>query len=243
MNCRDPYVGGNGQAFGCGQCLPCRINRKRVWAHRIMLEASQYEDNAFVTLTYDEEKYAGRTLVPKHAQLWLYGLRKTVRPLKIRYFLTGEYGDHSENPHYHAALFGFPTCRFGRSRYNRSRDRCCWSCDTIRETWGMGHVFLGLLEPESASYVAGYVTKKMTKADDERLDGRYPEFARMSLKPGIGAHAMHEVASALLEHYPDLPDVPTALRHGKTVKPLGRYLTRKLRAYCGRDEGAPEVVS
>lgn len=63
----------------------------------------------------------------------------------------------------------------------------------------------------------------------------------MSLKPGIGAHFMPEVASVLLTHNLDstLTDVPTALRHGSRVQPLGRYLTRQLRQQIGRSPDAP----
>lgn len=231
---------GQGQAFGCGQCLPCRINKRRVWTHRILLEACQYEHNAFVTLTYDEESIPPNgTLVPKHAQDWLKRLRDRIHPQKVRYFIVGEYGDETQRPHYHAALFNFETCRYGSSQYSRSRRRCCDRCDLLRATWVSGSSFAGTLEPHSAAYVAGYVTKKMTRPDDERLDGRYPEFARMSLRPGIGADAMWEVASQTLQYLNDQPDVTTALRHGSKIMPLGRYLTRKLREYTGRDPGAP----
>lgn len=91
---------------------------------------------------------------------------------------------------------------------------------------------------KSANYIAGYVTKKMTHASDIRLGGRHPEFARMSLRPGIGAHAMHDVASEILR-YGLKGDVPCGLRHGASVHPLGKYLRRYLRVLCGRDEKAP----
>ena len=39
----------------CGQCIGCRLNYSRTWADRCMLEAQQYEHNAFITLTYDPE--------------------------------------------------------------------------------------------------------------------------------------------------------------------------------------------
>lgn len=85
----------------------------------------------------------------------------------------------------------------------------------------------------------------MTKKDDPRLQGRYPEFCRMSLRPGIGADAMHDVASVLLQfNLVDLQgDVPSSLRHGSRLLPLGRYLRRKLRTMVGKDEKAPEIIN
>lgn len=99
-----------------------------------------------------------------------------------------------------------------------------------------------MLETASASYLAGYVTKKMTMRDDYRLLGREPEFARMSLRPGLGADFMHEVASTLLQFNLDQSqaDVPSSLRHGNRELPLGRYLRKKLRAYIGKDIKTPE---
>lgn len=102
----------------------------------------------------------------------------------------------------------------------------------------------GTLSPQSMAYVAGYINKKMTREFDPRLEGRRPEFARMSLRPGIGAGMMHDLASTLLEHGLDkvLVDVPAFLQHGPTKYPLGRYLRRKLRTYIGRDAKAPEAA-
>jgi len=241
--CSNPYIKA-GMAFGCGQCQPCRINKRREWAHRIELEARQYEDNAFVTLTYDPEKLPPNgSLEPRHTQDWLKRLRKAIAPRKVRYFLVGEYGDETKRPHYHAALFGYPTCLYGQSRYSRSRTACCSSCDAIRNSWGFGLVYLGTLEAYSASYIAGYVTKKMTSPDDPRLgSGQHPEFSRMSLRPGIGYSAMHELADIHLRYNDDSPDVPTSLRHGARDRPLGRYLSRTLRSMVGRDPSAPESV-
>lgn len=108
----------------------------------------------------------------------------------------------------------------------------------------MGNIHVGELTPQSAAYIAGYVVKKMTSKEDERLNGRWPEFARMSNRPGIGALAIPELASTLLTH--DLEktedDVPNVLRHGRTVYPLGRYLKKKLRLQIGKSEETPDVV-
>ena len=38
----------------CGQCLECRIQSARTWADRCVLEAKNYKDNYFVTLTYEK---------------------------------------------------------------------------------------------------------------------------------------------------------------------------------------------
>jgi len=242
--CRNPYVASGGVAYGCGQCLPCRINRRRMWTHRIMLEATQHGDNSFWTLTYNDDNIpinsnGLQTLSPKDLTDFLKRLRLDYYPSKLRYFNVGEYGSQTERPHYHLALFNFPSCSRGVTKLNRRGD-CCGVCDRVRDLWGKGIVYAGQLEDSSAAYIAGYVTKKMTGKDDPRLCGRHPEFARMSLKPGIGAGFMPEVASALLSHNLDtLTDVPTSLAHGKYVRPLGRYLTRQLRMHMGRMPDAP----
>lgn len=210
-----------------------------------MLEAEQFTDNTFVTLTYDDDHLpSDLSLIPSDLQLFLKRLRKEVAPNRIRYFGVGEYGDVSARPHYHLALFNYPNCFYGTSRYGRLYSRCCAFCDTILDTWGKGMVMLGELNTASASYVAQYVTKKMTGKDDFRLQGRYPEFARMSLKPGIGAHMMHDYASTLLEFnlMENRVDVPSTISIGGRQRPLGRYLTRNLRKLVGRDEKAPQEV-
>lgn len=59
-----------------------------------------------------------------------------------------------------------------------------------------------------------------------RLDGREPEFSRMSLRPGLGAGAVNRVLSAMegpLKHG-RMIDAPLMLRHSAKRFPLGRYL-------------------
>jgi hypothetical protein len=99
---------------------------------------------------------------------------------------------------------------------------------------------LGSLETKSASYIAGYVLKKMSGRKLVLLPSQRPEFARMSLRPGIGADATWDVASVLMQ----LPsrrvaDVPHHLRHGIRKMPLGPYLRRLIRKRIGRDEKSP----
>lgn len=114
----------------------------------------------------------------------------------------------------------------------------------IQSTWPYGDVDLGTLTKDSASYVAEYTVKRMTRDDDPRLvmDGisRRPEFAAMSLRPGIGADAMWDVASEMIRYRLDdtMSDVPASLAYGRRKRALGRYLRNKLRVMIGREEGA-----
>lgn len=223
-----------------------------------MLEASLRKDNAFIGLSYDAEhlplmltaQSTGArdqigTLVPKDAQDWLKRLRSRIAPIKMRFYLVGEYGDQTFRPHYHAALFGFQTCHRGRTLRYKNRpmaSRCCSQCKLVFDTWGKGDVDLGNLETKSAQYLAGYVTKKMTRTDDPRLEGRWPEFARMSNRPGVGQPFLWDVASAILDLELSEADVPSALRHGKKILPLGRYMKNQLRKMLGKEEGLPDEI-
>lgn len=230
MLCKSPYMMGVLPA-GCGQCMPCRINHRRVWCHRMVLESLVHGDSSFLTLTYSPENLPeGGNLVPKHAQDWLKRFRKAVAPRRVRFFLVGEYGDQTCRPHYHAAMFGV-------SRMD---------LETVRSTWGFGHVMLGDLTVQSAQYIAGYVTKKLTKEGDPRLCGRHPEFSRMSRNPGIGSLALNQIVEVLKSELFQrelevVGDVPMSLNHGKRSMPLGRYLRRKLREHLGWNPEAPET--
>lgn len=217
-------------SYGCGQCMPCRLNRRRIWTHRILLEALVHERSSFVTLTYSDDNLPeGGSLRPRDLQLFLKRLRKRG---SVRFFGVGEYGDQSFRPHYHVALFGYPVCSRGRTMH--LNQRCCDVCAVLKADWQLGGIDSGDLTLDSAQYIAGYVTKKMTSVDDVRLSGRYPEFARMSLRPGVGAVAIPDVAAALSgeigqREIANSGDVPSVLSHGRRRLPLGRYMREVLR--------------
>lgn len=231
MLCKFPYMLGV-IPCGCGRCLPCTINRRRIWTHRILLESMSHGQSSFVTLTYDDDH------VPRDGSLrpidmcnWLKRLRKEVAPRRLRYYVVGEYGDDSWRPHYHGAIFGLS------SQEN----------EVVKQTWGKGNVYCGDLTFNSAQYIARYVTKKLTDKEDLRLWGKYPEFSRMSRKPGIGAHSVQSVARTFLQCcseglVKDLADVPGVLRHGKKLMPLGRYLKGKFRENLGLPKETPVAV-
>lgn len=244
MLCRNPFIDRAGRPFPCGKCVPCLYKRKRVWAHRIVLESFCHASSVFVTLTYNDQHLpSDGCLVPDHLQLWLKRIRRELAPHRVRFFACGEYGGETWRPHYHLALFGMPGCANGSTNYNiRGEVECCQSCSCVSETWGLGRVQLAPLTGQSASYIAGYVTKKL--GESSRPSGLVPEFQRMSLRPGLGADAMDAVSSALIQFSLEKTeiDVPSHLRHGKFLMPLGRYLKQKLRLKVGLDEKTPEAV-
>lgn len=106
----------------------------------------------------------------------------------------------------------------------------------------MGSIQLARIEPQSAAYIAGYVTKKLRAKP--LPPGLHKEFTRMSLKPGLGYGATADIASILLQYdlHKTVDDVPTVLSHGTAKLPLGKYLRRHIRKQIGRDEKCPEII-
>lgn len=221
MICSKPFVK-NGAEHGCGQCLPCRINRRRLWTARLVLESFLHSHSWFVTLTYAPEHLPeDGSVSPRTLKLFLMRLRKSAGA--FRYFAVGEYGERGGRPHYHALLFGLA------------------DPSLIAPAWGLGHVHVGRVSDASAAYVTGYCTKVLTS---EHLGGRHKEFARMSLKPGIGAGAVAELARAVRSggsRYLEVKkDVPREIRLAGKKMDIGRYLVNKLRVALERPEGLPE---
>lgn len=213
--------------FGCGRCLPCKINKAREWTNRIMLESMVNSDNMFVTLTYsDSDLPAGASLDKKEVQRWLKILRRNIEPLRFRYYGIGEYGDISFRPHYHFCFFGIG------SLHSR----------IIEGTWRRGIVHIGDITKDSARYITGYCVKKLTKPSDPRLRGRRPEFCISSRrKGGIGLPAIDQIAANLKKkgsHYNG--EIIREVNIGGKKLPLGRYLTQKLAERLGVDEKLKE---
>ncbi len=253
MLCKKPFMRGV-IPFGCGQCMPCRINKRRLWTHRLILESQLHQKCCFVTLTYSEENLPKNGSVsPKVVQRWIKRLR---RRFPIRYFAVGEYGDRYGRPHYHAILYGVGMEDKEALEQTWSRRKKGWSkhaanCAPWWESHDpIGHILVGTVTPHSAQYVGGYVTKKL-KTDDsldahDYLQGRHGEFSRMSKNPGLAADAMQQVADAIknpvvFKLVNQSGDVPSYLEYGKKKWPLGRYLRRCLREKMGWPKDPPET--
>lgn len=214
----------------CGQCQGCRIDKSREWAIRLMHELQSHEDNglpsSFVTLTYENDPIS---LQPKDFTLFLKRLRKSIAPQKLRYFMCGEYGDQLGRPHYHAILFGYypDDCVLLRE----SEGVRLYDSDKLAALWGHGHVSVGSVTFQSAAYVARYSLKKVTgnrsiehyRKLDPYVDYYHPvqpEFARMSNRPGIGAHWLSQFSSDVFPH-------DFCVHDGRKIR-TPRYYTNRL---------------
>lgn len=227
--CLKPYRQGVAE-YGCGQCMPCRISSRRLWATRLMLEARKHVCSLFVTLTYSNAHLpVGGTLVPADMQGFLKRVRAAVWPMRVRFYGVGEYGERGQRPHYHLCLFAADEVRL------REAIKSCWTFADIETD-------VRVLGWDLAWYIVGYICNKRTNNRDQKnqewLRGRHPEFARMSLKPGIGAEAVEDFAVALdteagKRWIVQAGDVPSSVKVEGKELPIGRYLKKRLRGACG----------
>ena len=199
----------------CGQCIGCRLERSRQWAIRCVNEASLYDDNCFLTLTYDDAHLPlNGSLVLRDYQLFMKRLRKEAGP-GIRYFHCGEYGEKLQRPHYHACIFNFD---FKDKAAHRLRgENMAYRSPTLERLWPHGFSEIGSVTFESAAYVARYIMKKVTGVNASFPDslglGHYdrvnefgeivglaPEYVTMSRRPGIGKAWFDKFKSDMYPH-------------------------------------------
>ena len=91
----------------CRKCIGCLIDQARDVSVRAYQESLLYDNNCFITLTYDNEHLpADRSVSKREFQLFMKRLRKYFSNIQIRFLACGEYGGKTNRPHYHALLFG-----------------------------------------------------------------------------------------------------------------------------------------
>jgi len=179
----------------CGQCLGCRLERKRGWAIRAVHEAQMHEENSFLTLTYDNAHLPeDRSVRVKDWQDFAKRVRKNKGP--FRFFHCGEYGQENLRPHYHACMFGHDFHN-DRTMHTQKGGHPLWISSELSGLWQNGFCTIGKLSFDSAAYVAGYCVKAQTgekqKESLERVDfatGEVTvvkaEYATMSRNKGLG---------------------------------------------------------
>lgn len=217
----NPPLGEADATIPCGTCLGCRTRIQLDWTHRCTHEASAYQHNSFITLTYDDT-HLPRELQPHHLTNFIKRLRKAqtrnnqilTEESGIRYLACGEYGDKTQRPHYHANLFN---CAFkDQQRYSHD----LYESPTLTKLWGYGTAKLAAFSPATAGYVAGYITQHgrrlYTDEDGVLLE---PPFKRQSTRPAIGRRWIEKHAADIQHGY---------LIHEGKKTPIPRYYKKIL---------------
>lgn len=224
----------------CGQCIGCRMDRAKAWSIRCMHEASMWDNNCFITLTYNNENLPGHgKLVYDDFKLFMKRLRKRFKGQKstvykgevvypIRFYMCGEYGDQDGRPHFHALLFNFDFPDRVLWKKTGAGERLYRSA-ILEDLWRYGYSSVGDVTMKSAGYVARYVMKKVNGDaarhhyfagyDEDTGECLFApgEFNRMSLKPGIGQDWFDK-------YYEDVyPEGKVVLEGGKKSKPPKFY--------------------
>lgn len=203
----------------CGQCIGCRLERSRQWAVRCVHEASLYEANSFITLTYSDKHMPKNGSLSRgkrsHFQLFMKRLRKKNTGKKIRFFHCGEYGEKLGRPHYHAILFNHEfEDKVLHSEHNESK---LYVSKDLEKIWGKGFCIIGDVTFESAAYVARYVVKKINGARAKaHYKERAQEYTTMSRRPGIGKKWFERY---IRDIYPD----DFVIMRGKKMRPPRYY--------------------
>lgn len=189
-------IDGTRMEIPCGGCIGCRLDKAAEWQTRMLHESKEHRMNCFITLTYADEHLPPReSLQHRDFQLFMKRLRNT--GVKPRYYMCGEYGETTGRPHYHAILFGHDFADKKNPKKTK-QGHSLYESPQLTELWGKGKTWIGACTPDSCGYVARYITKKVrgeaaplyyTRVNKEtgELEPIEHEYARMSLKPGIGA--------------------------------------------------------
>lgn len=122
----------------------------------------------------------------------------------IRYYQCGEYGEQTKRPHHHAILFNITLNDLKpihTARAMKNDAHTLYTSGELERIWGKGMVSIGKVTFETAAYVAGYVTKKITgPTAAAHYQGRVPEYATMSRRPGIGTGFLTKYADEIYTH-------------------------------------------
>lgn len=213
----------------CSKCIECRLEYARQWAVRCVHEAKMHQDNCFITLTYADEHLKSSKLQYIDFQLFAKRLRKKIHKeakkqgydpeeKKISIFVTGEYGDKTKRPHWHAIIFNWrPTDTV--HLYTNERGDQVYSSNTLNELWPHGRTELGSVTFESAGYVARYAAKKLVHGADQDHD--YQPISKKSSKNAIGKRFLEK-------HYKDIFNYGEVILDNGTKSTIPRYYEKWL---------------
>jgi len=183
--------------------------------------ASQYEENCFLTLTYDDAHLPDNgTLYKPHLQDFVKRLRHYFPIRKLSYYACGEYGERTQRAHYHMCLFNADFQ--DKIAFRKINEYTLYVSAQLTKIWGHGNTSIGALTPQTANYTASYVMQrtlgkgcpKYCTLDEEtgELHPLVQPFAVMSLKPAIGREWFDKYNQDIYGHDKDFIVVNTEKR-------------------------------
>lgn len=189
--CADPFIV-EGKPVPCGKCFACKATRVSGWSFRLREEYKHSRTAYFVTFTYDEQTVPltvnnMMTLDKRDIQLFMKKLRKAHPGVKLKYYVSGEYGGRTMRPHYHMILFNADLDYLIGASLADQVLRGLLALDgkvqIISPTWDKGYITVGQVNAASIGYTLKYISKS-GKVPVHKNDFRQPEFSLMSKKLG-----------------------------------------------------------
>jgi len=180
----------------CGKCIACRLEYARQWAVRCIHEAQMHEKNSFITLTYSDEHLKSPKLIYSDFQNFMKRLRKT-QNAPVGVFVTGEYGDKTKRPHWHAIIFNWYPADAIPFRITDRGDRV-YTSETLSRLWPYGFAELASVTFESAGYCARYAAKKLVHGRDDTNE--FTPISRKSCKHAIGKKFLEKYWKNIFDH-------------------------------------------
>lgn len=188
----------------CGKCAGCVTDWVNMWTARCFLESLYHKSNLYLTCTFDDEHLPYADTVDTETgqvvsvpcldytvwQKFMKRLRKAFPEQNLRYRVTGEYGDTTHRPHFHAIIFGLelPDLRVkyytnGRRKSTTPFKGCypMYVSKKLQDIWQQGFCLVGECNLKSIKYVSNYQVKS------QQLRGVYPvdPLSRQSSRPAI----------------------------------------------------------
>lgn len=198
------------QVFDCGKCIFCRRKKSRELAVRCVLHASLYNDNCFLTLTYDEKKEG------YHNELDYTDIQKFKKRLRqhcfrtdrrrIQVFNVHEYGQNGKK-HWHLVVFNWTP--HDAVLHKTSGGLPLYISKTLELLWPHGFSTVGTVTEASAMYQAQYTQKDIKNGNVTNSK------KAKSNHSGIGREYFHK-------HYEQILSLGFIPFSGKKV-PIPRY--------------------
>lgn len=199
--------------FSCGKCIICRKKKSYELAIRCVLHSSLYNENCFLTLTYNEHNLDNNELNYTHIQNFKKRLRSYVyrnfNGKKIEIFNVHEYGKNGRR-HWHLVIFNHDFS--DKKIYTTKNSIPLYTSQKLEELWTHGFSTIGSVTEASAMYQSQYMDKDFKNGNTNN------EKKSHSKHSGIGK-------GYFFKHYNQLLSLGYIPFNGKKV-PLPRYFEK-----------------